>query len=334
MSEKRAPLISVIVPVYKAEKYLHRCVDSLLAQTFQDYEILLVDDGSPDRSGEICDEYAKKDSRVRVFHKENGGVSSARQCGMDNARGEYTIHADPDDWVEPEMLEELYKKAKEEDADMVICDYYINYRRKQIYKQQKPSSLNHDAIMRQLLLQQLHAACWNKLIRRDLMSIFRISFPLNMTIWEDMFVICNLLMHDVKVAYVPMAFYHYDCYINKNSLIHSTSRKNVLSQVNFINNVNSQLEVSKYEMELRELKCLTKTLAFVSCDFKKDEFISLYRDIDVYYVNRKKLSFASFCTVLSIKGYYEVVKPLYLLRKKLDGVFCLINYVIGLKMFL
>ena len=127
-----SPAISVIVPIYNAEKTLRKCVDSLLAQTFQDYEILLIDDGSPDQCGAICDEYAKLDSRVRVIHQENQGVSAARQCGMDNAQGEYTIHADPDDWVEPEMLEELYKKAKEDDAYMVICDFYEN-----TYKGQK-----------------------------------------------------------------------------------------------------------------------------------------------------------------------------------------------------
>ena len=86
------PKISVIVPVYKAEAYLHRCVDSILAQTFQDFEVLLVNDGSPDKSGEICDEYARKDKRVRVFHKENGGVSSARNMGLDNARGEWLFY--------------------------------------------------------------------------------------------------------------------------------------------------------------------------------------------------------------------------------------------------
>lgn len=102
------PKISIIVPVYKAETYLHRCVDSILAQTFTDWELILVDDGSPDQSGKICDEYAKKDQRVKVIHKENGGVSSARQRGLDESVGEYTIHADPDDWVEPEMLDELY----------------------------------------------------------------------------------------------------------------------------------------------------------------------------------------------------------------------------------
>lgn len=122
------PKISIIVPVYKAEKYLNRCVDSILAQTFTDFELLLIDDGSPDKSGEICDEYARKDSRVRVIHKENGGVSSARQRGLDESIGEYTIHADPDDWVEPTMLEELYNKANKEDADMVICDFFYEYK--------------------------------------------------------------------------------------------------------------------------------------------------------------------------------------------------------------
>ena len=120
-----APKISVIVPVYKAEDYLHRCVDSILVQTFTDFELILVDDGSPDGSGVLCDKYAQIDKRVKVIHKENGGVASARQCGIDNACSEYTIHADPDDWVEPNMLEELYNKAKESKADMVICDFCI-----------------------------------------------------------------------------------------------------------------------------------------------------------------------------------------------------------------
>ena len=97
------PKVSVIVPIYKAESYLYKCIDSLLTQTLADIEILLIDDGSPDGSGMICDEYARKDSRVKVFHKSNGGVASARQCGLDHACGEYVIHADPDDWVESDI---------------------------------------------------------------------------------------------------------------------------------------------------------------------------------------------------------------------------------------
>ena len=98
------PKISIISPVYNAERYIVKCLDSILVQTFQDWELILVDDGSSDKSGVICDEYAARDSRVIVIHKENGGVGAARQTGLDAVTGEYVIHADPDDWVEPTML--------------------------------------------------------------------------------------------------------------------------------------------------------------------------------------------------------------------------------------
>ena len=169
------PKISIIVPVYKAEKYLNRCVDSILAQTFTDWELLLIDDGSPDRSGEICDEYAKKDSRIRVIHKENGGVSSARQRGQDEACGEYTIHVDPDDWVEPTMLEELYQKAKDDNADMVICDYYTNESSLQNYIKQQPTKLDTNVVLYELF-QQLHGSCCNKLVSRACYS-GKANFP-------------------------------------------------------------------------------------------------------------------------------------------------------------
>ena len=121
--EIKEAVVSIIVPVYKAEKYIHQCIDSLLAQTYSNIEVILVDDGSPDNCGKICDEYAAKDCRVKVIHQQNGGVSVARQTGIDHATGEYSIHADPDDWVELNMIEELVAKAVADNADMVICDY-------------------------------------------------------------------------------------------------------------------------------------------------------------------------------------------------------------------
>ena len=98
------PELSVIVPVYNAEKYLHKCVDSILSHTYRDCELLLVDDGSPDQCGTICDAYAVQDSRVKVIHKANGGVSEARNVGLDQAKGNYISFIDPDDWVEPDMF--------------------------------------------------------------------------------------------------------------------------------------------------------------------------------------------------------------------------------------
>ncbi len=114
--------ISVIVPVYKAEKTLRKCVDSILSQTYIQLEVILVDDGSPDNSSVICDQYAEKDSRVKVIHKKNGGVSSARNCGLDIAMGEYCTFVDSDDFIEPVMYQAMMEKAEQYDCDVVMCD--------------------------------------------------------------------------------------------------------------------------------------------------------------------------------------------------------------------
>lgn len=121
------PKISVIVPVYKVEPYLHRCVDSILAQTFSDFELILVDDGSPDNCPAICDEYAKKDDRVVVIHQENGGLSAARNAGIDwafaNSNSEWITFIDSDDWIHPEMIERLYLAAIDNKVSVSVCSY-------------------------------------------------------------------------------------------------------------------------------------------------------------------------------------------------------------------
>lgn len=118
------PKVSIIVPVYKAEKYLHRCVDSILAQTFRDWECILVDDGSPDGSGAICDEYAQKDARIHVIHKENGGVSSARNTGIDKSNGEWLCFIDSDDTVEPFYVDILFKGISgTNDVELSVAGY-------------------------------------------------------------------------------------------------------------------------------------------------------------------------------------------------------------------
>ena len=148
-------LVSIIVPVYKAEKYIHQCIDSLLTQTYRNIEVILVDDGSPDHCGKICDEYAAKDCRVKVIHQQNGGVSVARQTGIDHATGEYSIHADPDDWVELNMIEELVAKAVSDNADMVICDYISEGLYGQTYNSSNlPSRLSTDDLIHRIMFQQ------------------------------------------------------------------------------------------------------------------------------------------------------------------------------------
>lgn len=202
------PSISVIVPIYRAEETLLRCLDSLKAQTFKEFEVLMIDDGSPDCCGKMIDDYAQKDSRFKAFHKQNGGVSSARQFGIDHAQGLYTIHADPDDWVEPTMLEDLYQKAREENADMVICDFYENTYKGQKYVKQQPSALDHQTVQKELF-QQLHGSCCNKLVKRTCYSEGNVRFPEGISNCEDQYVITAILNNDIRISYLSKAFYHY-----------------------------------------------------------------------------------------------------------------------------
>ena len=117
------PLLSVIVPIYNVEEYLEKCLDSIINQTYKNLEIILVDDGSPDKCPQICDEYAKKDDRIVVIHKENGGVSSARNLGLDIAKGEFITFVDSDDWIDETMYEKMMLKQAEENLDLVFTRY-------------------------------------------------------------------------------------------------------------------------------------------------------------------------------------------------------------------
>ena len=164
-------LISVIVPVYNTEKYLRRCIDSVLAQTYTDFELLLIDDGSKDSSGTICDEYAAQDARVRVFHKENGGVSSARNLGLDNAQGEWITFVDSDDYIEENFLKSFERKL---DADIVIGNAVVlkSHIGTKIHLKYIPLGFYFD--IRQILcdhMQELNLRSpWGKLYRTNIIS--------------------------------------------------------------------------------------------------------------------------------------------------------------------
>ncbi|MBC5646518.1 glycosyltransferase family 2 protein [Parabacteroides sp. BX2] len=320
------PKVSVIVPVYKAEAYLYRCVDSLLVQTFTNFEILLIDDGSPDRSGEICDEYARKDTRVRVFHKENGGVSSARQCGLDNAVGEYTIHADPDDWVEPDMLEELYIKAIESDADMLICDFFINAGNKQIYCNQEPTILNHERVMCELF-QHLHGSCGNKLIKRACYNMYDVRFPEKISFCEDLYTNVSLLKNDIKIAYLSKAFYHYVQNINSNSIVKTYNIQD-FEYCEMLLNKFSKLtcETSSFGLCVSKMSFLIVYRAFRANIFTSVEFknkCGKYRkQMSEYKYQNRVIK----CALdLSCLGYYKVVYLFFTIIQKMYGVFKAVN---------
>lgn len=204
-----SPAITVIINMYKGEATVSRMIDCVLNQTFKDFELILVDDGSPDRCGEIAEEYAKRDERVRVLHKPNGGLADARNHALEIAKGEYTIQFDQDDWLELNCLEEMYAKAKEDNADMVICDYYHNDEYSQTYGKQTPTALDHYSVLKDVLTGVLCGYCWNKLIKHEVYKRYGVKFPTEFYGCEDQYGICQILIHDIKIAYLPKAFCHY-----------------------------------------------------------------------------------------------------------------------------
>lgn len=205
-------MISVIVPVYNAEQYLHRCIDSILAQSYADFELLLIDDGSPDNCGTICDEYAIRDSRVRVFHKENGGVSSARNLGLDNAQGEYITFCDADDYVGPNWLS-IYRDAIVKDVDLAIQGILEIGNDREISKSIGVREGNTLYEKQQLILALFaeDSFCYTvvKLFRRSIMDAFNIRFDESSVLGEDAQFIAKYFEHAMSFVCVDSIGYYY-----------------------------------------------------------------------------------------------------------------------------
>lgn len=205
------PLVSIIVPVYKVEDYLPRCLDSLLGQSYQNLEILLVDDGSPDRSGAICDSYAERDARIRVIHQENGGVGRARNRALDEISGDFVSFADSDDWVEPGWIESLLGPFREEDdLDVSICGWYRHEEeRVRCFGEHLPGKTidGREAFRLAVRGTGFEGYLWNKMFRRDRLSGLR--FREDITICEDLLFNAEVFLHSENIRCIPEPLYHY-----------------------------------------------------------------------------------------------------------------------------
>lgn len=238
--DNKQPAISVIVPVYNAEKYLHRCVDSILNQTFTDLEVLLINDGSTDSSGIICDEYVANDSRVRVFHKENEGVSATRQFGLIVALGDYSIQIDSDDWIESDMFEIMHKNAIENNSDIVLCDIVIDVA-KDKYKLSSylPSGNTGDSLYHDLMSARMPGTCVNKLVKHSIYRENNIVFPENIDFGEDWYINVLCALYAKKVSYVPSPFYHY--VQNDSSIMHNLSKDDYKNRFKALSKLESEI---------------------------------------------------------------------------------------------
>lgn len=199
-------MISIIVPVFNVEKYLSTCLDSIIKQTYTNLEILLIDDGSQDRCGDICEEYAKKDGRIRVFHVENQGLSAARNLGLQEAEGGVIGFVDSDDWIEPDMYEVLLGRMRTTGADICVCGYWSECESSTRQFHYSDALYSGKEAITALIHGKVGNYTWNKLYRRELFE--DVSFPVG-RYYEDVDTLCEVLSNSSAVAVLDAPKYHY-----------------------------------------------------------------------------------------------------------------------------
>lgn len=335
---KLSPVVSIIVPVYNAEKYLRRCIDSVLAQTYQDFELLLIDDGSKDSSGAICDEYAKKVTRVKVFHKENGGVSSARNVGLDNAKGEYITFVDADDWIKPLYLEHLLRGI--EKSDMVIA--YATVFRENDNEGVEEKYLEHDITDKNFSLlfeenaMSWHTSPWSKLYKRKIIETHRFRFEVDVHLGEDAIFLYSYMLQTRKIKVVCHTDY---CYMSEviGSL---TKRTNALqSELVAMQKIHSLVDRMVTERDLSEkarnelnwLKAFYVNRVLNSLYNNKvlrEYRIKVLRNLDLkcYVTNIKpnnfRLKFSTFLIKCHFLNLYDFCRSTLSIIKNVQGIGC------------
>lgn len=271
-------LISVIVPIYNVEKYLNKCIESIINQSYSNLEIILVDDGSKDSSGIMCDSYILKDKRIKVIHKENGGLSDARNVGLDKAKGEYIVFIDSDDWIDEKMIEILYNIIKKNNSDISICDYFLAYN-EEIQTQKEDIeiiNLSNIEALKTIYDKDLGVCmivAWNKLYKRNLFKD-DIRYPYG-KIHEDEFTTYKLLYKAKKISYTNQKMYYYRQ--RKNSITSTFTKKRLDCLEAFDERVKYMKYIVKNEYLYR--KTLREYYGLI---------ISIYFKYEKFYGNDKK----------------------------------------------
>lgn len=255
-------LVSVIVPIFKVEQFLTRCIESILSQTYQNMEIILVDDGSPDQCPEICDTYARMDSRIQVIHKENGGLSDARNVGIEKAKGDYLCFVDSDDYIEPTMLEQMVAEAKKSGVKLVIANFKaVDENGYQVFESEQ-SPIHNGIFTAEELLPKLYQklgwyyiVAWNKLYHCSLFD--KIRFPVG-KIHEDEYIVAQMMWKARKIACIDSEEYIYT-YQRKGSIMDS---RQVKSQCDWLEALYQRFEFCKKEAVLRKFTAETRAVYF------------------------------------------------------------------------
>ncbi len=266
MSERGA-LISIIIPIYKVEQYLDKCIQSIINQTYKNLQIILVDDGSPDNCGKICDEYALKDNRIEVIHKINGGLSDARNVGIGRAKGKYIGFVDSDDYIEKDMYENMYNLLEERNADVCICNFYNVIENNNIIKNPNNGiqEYNKIDILKEILLdKQIQSYAWNKLYKSELFD--NVKYPVGKK-YEDIGTTFYILEKCNKVVVTDLPKYYY---LNRiDSIVNNLSEQTVIDYVDLINERYDYIENKYSELRRYNIYYLARTLITAYTDLQK-----------------------------------------------------------------
>ena len=232
MSSYGNELISIIVPVYNVEQYLEKCVDSIINQKYKNLEIILVDDGATDSSGKLCDELAKIDNRIKVYHKENGGLSDARNYGVERATGDYIGFVDSDDYIDSEMYEELYEAIKKENVDVVECNLKIIYPdRVELFTEQKYYNVytKQEYLEEYLKIEKIFGSACVRLIKSDIAK--KLKFPVG-KLYEDTYYAYDLI--NVADSYVIMEAPYYNYLMRENSITNARFNPRIFDLIEIV----------------------------------------------------------------------------------------------------
>lgn len=224
-------MVSVIIPVFNGEKYIRKCLDSILRQTYKELEIIVMDDGSSDNTAEICREYRQNDERVRVISRENKGVSYSRNEGVKLSKGKYILFVDSDDYIEENMIQVMLEHLIENNADMVQCGYvkeYVGRKEKEQVREKNTWMSKGDALGFYLSHLELCVVPWNKIVKREIMEC--ISFPSDRR-YEDEAVMYRTFYESKAVVHVDECFYHYTIHEDGFMQSHNMDEKSMLDQV-------------------------------------------------------------------------------------------------------
>ena len=321
--------ISILVPVYNTSKFLEKCMRSIMEQNFRDIEIICVNDGSTDNSLEILEKLQKEDNRIIIVNKENGGLTSARNAGLEIARGKYCLNIDSDDWIEQGYFKALYERAEKDDLDItlsnIIFDYLDNPQKNYILNDLKISDtkvITGNEYINIFLKENFHGYTWNKLIKTELYKRNSITYNEKIFMFEDVEVILRLLKYALKIGKVNNAFYHYiqhqsngcqnvsikrildvkECFDslleyfkNDSKKIFKLKNRKYLILVRYLKNSFMLNKVVKYQEIQKEVLKENKRLPFLKFEYERIK-------LDVVY-----------CNILKIFPYIKVMNLLFML---------------------